>query len=154
MQRYMGSVSVHKALFKEVKERYFEEWFCICAESIFEGSEEKTLRRMQRCMGSKSVDKALSMKVDKSLVERMLLGISSVSVQKAFLKEAKKRHIEECNDTWIQKWIKDHFEECNDTWVQYLCMKHYPRKWIKDHYEECNEHRFSTCEESIVQGSG
>ncbi|KRY63076.1 hypothetical protein T4D_10410 [Trichinella pseudospiralis] len=22
----MGSVSVHKALFKEVKERYFEEW--------------------------------------------------------------------------------------------------------------------------------
>ncbi|KAL1231696.1 putative feeding circuit activating protein [Trichinella pseudospiralis] len=137
MQRYMGSVSVHEALSKEVDKRSLRrmqrtwvQYRCIkhyprkwikdhyeeCNEhgfkSIFEGSEEKTLRGMQRCMGSKSVDKALSMKVDKSLVERMLLGISSVSVQKAFLKEAKKRH-----------------------------------------FEECNEHGFSTCEESIVQGS-
>ncbi|KRZ07979.1 hypothetical protein T4B_10436 [Trichinella pseudospiralis] len=32
----------------------------------------------------------------------MLLCISSVSVQKAFLKEAKKRHFEECNDAWVQ----------------------------------------------------
>ncbi|KRY97112.1 hypothetical protein T4C_8206 [Trichinella pseudospiralis] len=56
----------------------------------------------------------------------MLLGISSVSVQKAFLKEAKKRHFEECNEHG--KWIKDHYEECNDTWVQYLCTKHCSRK--------------------------
>ncbi|KRY94164.1 hypothetical protein T4B_1926 [Trichinella pseudospiralis] len=39
----------------------------------------------------------------------MLLGISSVSVQKAFLKEAKKRHFEECNEHGMQR-----------TWVQYL----------------------------------
>ncbi|KRY24840.1 hypothetical protein T4A_8437 [Trichinella pseudospiralis] len=44
----------------------------------------------------------------------MLLGISSVSVQKAFLKEAKKRHIEECNDTWIQESIEDNSEGCTD----------------------------------------
>ncbi|KRY81679.1 hypothetical protein T4D_2231 [Trichinella pseudospiralis] len=114
-------------------------------------------------MGSVPMHKALSKEVDKRPLRRMQRYMGSVSVQKAFLKEAKKRHFEECNEhgfstceesivqgTLSKEVDKRSLRRMQRTWVQYLCIKHYPRKWIKDHYEECNEHGFSTCEESII----